>query len=231
MRVETDDEIYAVDNVYLGPPGYTFPWKARYFAYGVFGLLFVFGLLVLHLSTGYGVWPVIFMLLAVLGVTAAIGKRVTPETPARAVPATFLHELMAPRRKTGRRVARPDLTRVRWQSRPGMSMHRRWTGVRTVLGPAPQPRRVRAHRPRTRTVSTRFRASVSPLTRSLFGRRGRSRLRRDRTPTTVQAPQAPWVPQPVYPRWIGPQRSRMAFTGWGLHHLVASRGHRREGEH
>ncbi len=38
MRVRPDDEVYRINTVWLGPRGLTFPWTARYLAYGVNGL-------------------------------------------------------------------------------------------------------------------------------------------------------------------------------------------------
>src|SRR5699024_11447036 len=35
LQVRTDDEVYRVDAVWLGPPKATFPWRARYVAWGV----------------------------------------------------------------------------------------------------------------------------------------------------------------------------------------------------
>ena len=35
MRLPVDDEIYNVNAVWLGPPGKTLPFRARYVAYGV----------------------------------------------------------------------------------------------------------------------------------------------------------------------------------------------------
>ena len=35
VHIRTDDEVYRVDAVWLGPPRATFPWRARYSAYGV----------------------------------------------------------------------------------------------------------------------------------------------------------------------------------------------------
>src|SRR5699024_10958682 len=35
MRIRTDDDVYRVDAVWLGPPKATFPWRARYVAWGV----------------------------------------------------------------------------------------------------------------------------------------------------------------------------------------------------
>ena len=35
VHIRTDDDVYRVDAVWLGPPRATFPWRARYSAYGV----------------------------------------------------------------------------------------------------------------------------------------------------------------------------------------------------
>ena len=35
VLVRTDDEVYRVDSVWLGPPRATFPWRARYVSYGL----------------------------------------------------------------------------------------------------------------------------------------------------------------------------------------------------
>jgi len=35
LRIRTDDEVYRVDAVWLGPPKATFPFRARYVAWGV----------------------------------------------------------------------------------------------------------------------------------------------------------------------------------------------------
>ena len=35
MQIRTDDDVYRVDAVWLGPPKATFPWRARYVSWGV----------------------------------------------------------------------------------------------------------------------------------------------------------------------------------------------------
>ena len=40
MRLPIDDEIYNVNAVWLGPPGKTLPFRARYIAYGVGGTVY-----------------------------------------------------------------------------------------------------------------------------------------------------------------------------------------------
>ena len=41
MRLPVDDEIYNVNAVWLGPPGKTLPFRARYVAYAVGAAVFV----------------------------------------------------------------------------------------------------------------------------------------------------------------------------------------------
>ena len=41
MRLPVDDEIYNVDAVWLGPPGKTLPFRARYVAYAVGAVIFL----------------------------------------------------------------------------------------------------------------------------------------------------------------------------------------------
>ena len=53
MLVRTDNEVYRVDSVWLGPPRATFPWRARYVSHGV-GLLVMIGMMFLQRRVGIG---------------------------------------------------------------------------------------------------------------------------------------------------------------------------------
>ena len=53
MRVRTDDEVYRVDAVWLGPPKATFPWRARYVAWGV-GIVVFLVVLTIERQMGIG---------------------------------------------------------------------------------------------------------------------------------------------------------------------------------
>ena len=67
MRVQTDDDVYAVDNHWLGPPGRTFAWRARYSAYGVFGAVLLLVLAVeRRAAIGFGFWSFTFPTAAVV---------------------------------------------------------------------------------------------------------------------------------------------------------------------
>ena len=53
VLVRTDDEVYRVDSVWLGPPRATFPWRARYVSYGL-GLLVMIVVMFVQRRIGIG---------------------------------------------------------------------------------------------------------------------------------------------------------------------------------
>ncbi len=101
MRIRTDDEVYRVDAVWLGPPKATFPWRARYVAWGVGGLVL---LLVLgaerQLGIGFGFFSTAWGLLITILLTRLICSRISHERPLTAVLAMWVHELITPRERS-----------------------------------------------------------------------------------------------------------------------------------
>lgn len=101
VLVRTDDEVYRVDSVWLGPPRATFPWRARYVSYGV-GLLVMIVVMFVQRRIGIGLdffsvaWALV---LTVLG-TRFLGKRIDYERPLGQVLAHFRLELTGPRART-----------------------------------------------------------------------------------------------------------------------------------
>ncbi|SDQ73011.1 hypothetical protein [Actinopolyspora saharensis] len=99
MQVRTDDEVYRVDAVWLGPPKATFPWRARYVAWGVGILVF---LLVLaaerRMNIGFGFFSTGWALVITIALTRLICSRISHERPLSAVLVMWLRELTAPRR-------------------------------------------------------------------------------------------------------------------------------------
>lgn len=97
VRITTDDEVYRVNAVWLGPPKATFPWRARYVAWGV----------------GIGLWPLVFWvirqfaelgffsfawsLVATVVLTRLVCSRISYERPLSAVLALWLVEVATPR--------------------------------------------------------------------------------------------------------------------------------------
>lgn len=98
MRLRTDDEIYRVNAVWLGPPKATFPWQARYVAYGV-GILIFLAVLTLERQIGIGVgfFSTAWALVITIGLTKFLCSRITHDRPLSAVTAMWLAELRTPR--------------------------------------------------------------------------------------------------------------------------------------
>lgn len=101
MLVRTDDEVYRVDAVWLGPPRATFPWRARYVSYGV-GLLVMVVVMFLQRRLGLGLdfFSVAWALVLTVLITRFIGKRVSFERPVGQVLGLFRHEVVGPRERT-----------------------------------------------------------------------------------------------------------------------------------
>lgn len=98
MLVRTDDEIYRVDSVWLGPPRATFPWRARYVAYGL-GLLVMIVIMFVQRRVGIGLdfFSVAWALLLTVVITRFLGKRINYERPLGQVLEHFRHEITGPR--------------------------------------------------------------------------------------------------------------------------------------
>ena len=101
VLVRTDDEVYRVDSVWLGPPRATFPWRARYVSYGV-GLLVMIVVMFVQRRIGIGLdfFSVAWALIITVLVTRFLGQRIDYERPLGQVVALFRHELSGPRRRT-----------------------------------------------------------------------------------------------------------------------------------
>lgn len=100
MQVRTDDEVYRVDGVWLGPPKVTFPWRARYVAWGVGLLVFLLVLIVeKEIGIGIGFFPLAWGLIITVVLTRLICGRITHERPLSAVLAMAGRELASPRER------------------------------------------------------------------------------------------------------------------------------------
>lgn len=97
MRIRTDDEVYRVDAVWLGPPKATFPWRARYVAWGVGTVVFLLALTVLR-NIGVSLfWSFAWGMVATVALTMVICSRISHERPLGAVLTMWARELTAPR--------------------------------------------------------------------------------------------------------------------------------------
>ncbi|WP_367132051.1 hypothetical protein [Saccharothrix sp. HUAS TT1] len=114
MRVRTDDEVYRVDAVWLGPPKATFPWRARYVAWGVGIVVFLLVTAVQRqvgfgfdfINTGWG-----FVITVAL--TRFICARISHERPLSSVTTMWVRELTAPRETTSGRGGAASAARIR----------------------------------------------------------------------------------------------------------------------
>ena len=100
MLVRPDDEVYRVDAVWLGPQGLTFPWTARYSAYGIWVVLFV-GVLVVEAVLPMRVsmppvWELVITILATYALTGVIDH----DRPLISVWQMLRAEIRAPRAPT-----------------------------------------------------------------------------------------------------------------------------------
>lgn len=114
MKLPVDDEIYQVNGVWLGPPGKTLPWRARYVAYAVGVAIFVaLQVVERRLGIGLGFFSLAYSLLATVGLTRLVLTVVDHDRPVTSVVAAFAHEVAAPREQTKKRRAEFRPGRVR----------------------------------------------------------------------------------------------------------------------
>ncbi|MPZ85637.1 MAG: hypothetical protein GEV28_36765 [Actinophytocola sp.] len=116
MRIRTDDEVYRVDAVWLGPPKATMPWRARYVAWGVGLVVF---LLVLTVERRMGIslfWSIAWGLVMTIVLTRLICSRISHERPLGSVTTMWVRELTAPREETAGAGGAVSATRVRVRS-------------------------------------------------------------------------------------------------------------------
>ncbi|MEJ8281744.1 hypothetical protein [Pseudonocardia spirodelae] len=123
MLVRTDDEVYRVDAVWLGPPRATFPWRARYVSYGV-GLLVMMLIMFVQRRLGIGLdfFSVAWALVGTVAVTRVLGKKIDYERPLGQVLGQFWAEVTGPRagRRAGGGSVRAGHVRVHaTRARPG----------------------------------------------------------------------------------------------------------------
>jgi hypothetical protein len=168
VRVRTDDEVYRVDAVWLGPPKATFPWRARYVAWGVGILTF---LLVLagerFIGFSFGFFTVAWALIATIVLTRLICSRISHERPLGAVFTMWLRELNTPREKSGGLGGATSATRVRMRSqRPRPSSPQRHPSRQAKSQPKrqakSQPNRQTAGKATPRRVNRQPRHASQP---------------------------------------------------------------------
>jgi hypothetical protein len=101
VQIRTDDDVYRVDAVWLGPPKATFPWRARYSSYGV-GLIVMIVVMFVQRRLGIqiGFFSVAWALLITVVVVRFVSKRINEDRPLLEWLTLFWHEVRGPRRRT-----------------------------------------------------------------------------------------------------------------------------------
>jgi hypothetical protein len=130
VLVRTDDEVYRIDAVWLGPPRATFPWRARYVSYGL-GLMVMILVMFVQRRVGIGLdfFSVAWALVLTVFVTRLLGKRINYERPLGQVLELFRHEVRGPRARTlvaGGPVRAGHVRVTRSRARPKATRRRAW---------------------------------------------------------------------------------------------------------
>lgn len=171
MRIRTDDEIYRVDAVWLGPPKATFPWRARYVAWGVGIVVFILVLAVeRRMNIGFDFFSTAWAVVITVVITRLICSRISHERPLGAVMVMWLRELTAPRETTSGTGGAASAARIR------------------VRGERPRPRK--PQRGRTRQQNQQPRRTARPE-RSTGRGKAPSRRARSKEVRGVRSPARP----------------------------------------
>ncbi|GAA3851908.1 MULTISPECIES: hypothetical protein [Amycolatopsis] len=126
MRIRTDDEVYRVDAVWLGPPKATFPWRARYVAWGVGIPVFLVVLAVeRQLGFGFGFFSTAWAFVITILITRMITAKISHERPLGAVMTMWLRELQTPREKTSGEGGAVTATKIRVRNQRPLPKHKR----------------------------------------------------------------------------------------------------------
>ena len=203
MRVGTDDEVYRVDAVWLGPPKATFPWRARYVAWGV-GIVVFFATLTVEreLGFGFGFFTAAWALVITVALTRFITHRISHERPLGAVLAMWMGELHTPRERSSGIGGAASATRIRVHAqrpRPRVSTARARSGQRVTPNVVNAPNTSKG----ARRAKGRSTAAGAPPRHAIRPQ-----------PIQPQIQQPAWEPvQPNPPSWAGPQAARQPFAG------------------
>lgn len=146
MRIRTDDEVYRVDAVWLGPPKATFPWRARYVAWAV-GVLGFFPILGIErwAGWGFGFFSTAWAFIATIILTRLITSKISHERPLSAVAAMAGRELNTPREQTTGTGGAVSAARVRVRPHRPVPKHKRrqYQHHTGVIQGTPRARRAR----------------------------------------------------------------------------------------
>jgi len=103
-----DDRMYKLNTLWRGPEGMTFPFYARYIAFGIFlAVLFVEFRVVVAAGVHQSFSTFAYMIIGAVFATRWVGRRVTHEVPFGAWLTSWWQEISTPRR-----VRKPQTLRI-----------------------------------------------------------------------------------------------------------------------
>jgi hypothetical protein len=141
VRIRTDDEVYRVDAVWLGPPKATFPWRARYVAWAVGIPIFLVALTIERMiGISFGFFSTAWGFIGTIVITRLITAKISHERPLGAVVTMWGRELMAPRERTSGEGGAVSASRVRVRATRPLPKNRRRSGTRRQYPSSQQPR-------------------------------------------------------------------------------------------
>ncbi|MEU6646562.1 hypothetical protein ABZ863_29000 [Saccharomonospora sp. NPDC046836] len=162
MRIRTDDEVYRVDAVWLGPPKATFPWRARYVAWGVGIPLFLVVLgIERQLGFGFGFFTTAWAFVITIALTRLITSKISHERPLGAVLAMWARELQTPREKAGGTGGAASASKIRVRAERPRPKHKRRPTRPITYNHYEQP----SHPSRESTARARRRRTPAPVGR------------------------------------------------------------------
>lgn len=102
LRIRTDDDVYRVDAVWLGPPRATFPWRATYASYLTGFCIFVLVLFVQRrLGISFNIFPTAWALIITVFLTRLVARKVDYEKGVVHLVQHFWWEVTGPRQRVG----------------------------------------------------------------------------------------------------------------------------------
>lgn len=135
MRIRTDDEVYRVDAVWLGPPKATFPWRARYVAWAVGIPIFLVALTVERMvGISFGFFSTAWAFIGTIVITRLITSKISHERPLGAVLTMWGRELTAPRERTSGDGGAVSASRIRVRATRPVPKNRRRSGGKGKRG-------------------------------------------------------------------------------------------------
>lgn len=120
-EINSDDDLYRVNGIWLGPPAATMPFRARYVAWGVGIALFLTTFALARIWFPFTFFSLAWSAVIAVTLTRLICSKITHERPLSAVLTMFGREITTPRQQhhaTGGAAATTDLRVTAHRARP-----------------------------------------------------------------------------------------------------------------